>query len=235
MSQKSTFYESTDEVIRRRTERMIEITREIMSEEELPRLSFCEGNRKTDSLVPSISLRPMLDCRNCHCCFRSCYDLRNDFRYTDMYRSRAKNFVVFSKNPKLYFDEISIYCRRKVAFRWHIGGDIVNEEYLSGMCRVAKENRHCKFLCFTKMFELCNEYFAKHRKPSNLQIIYSGWLGLDMENPHNFPTSHPIFPNGETSASDGARLCTGNCSECYVQKSGCWALKKGEQITFIAH
>ena len=229
------YWVAKPELIKSRIEKMRAITEEVMNYDELPNLSFSTGNRKTDSLVPSISLRPILDCGNCSHCSKSCYDFRNDLRFDDAYYSRAKNYAVWTKNPKLYFDEISLYCRRKVAFRWHIGGDVVNLDYLKGMIRVAKENRHCKFLVFTKMFDLCNEYFASHRKPINLQIIYSGWFGQDMQNPHEFPTSHPIFPNGETSASDGARLCTGNCSECFTTKSGCWTLKKGEQITFIAH
>lgn len=229
------YWVAKPELIKSRIDKMRSITEEVMNYEKLPNLSFSEGNRKTDSLVPSISLRPILDCGNCSCCSKSCYDFRNDFRFDDSYYSRAKNYVVWTKNPKLYFEEISLYCRRKVAFRFNIGGDIVNEMYLKGIIKVAKENRHCKFLVFTKMFDLCNEYFSKHRKPSNLQIIYSGWVGQEMPNPHNFPTSHPIFPNGETSASDGARLCTGNCSECLVSNKGCWTLKRGEQITFIAH
>lgn len=232
---KPNYWVTKPEVMSARIQRMRSVTEEIMSLEELPHLSFSEGNRKTDSLVPSISLRPILDCGNCSQCSKSCYDFRNDLRFDDHYRSRAKNYVVWKKNPKLYFEEISLFCKRKVSFRWHIGGDIVNLDYLKGMVKVAKENRHCKFLVFTKMFDLCNEYFSKNRKPSNLQIIYSGWVGLDMPNPHNFPTAHPIFPDGTTSASDGARLCTGNCSECLVSNNGCWTLKKGEQVTFIAH
>lgn len=232
---KGRYWTIKSDVMSGRLNKMIRITDEVMSMEELPHLSFSEGNRKTDSLVPSISLRPILDCGNCASCCKSCYDFRNDLRFEEHYTSRAKNYAVWSKNPKLYFDEISLYVKRKVSFRWHVGGDIVNEEYLRGMVRVARENKHCRFLVFTKMFDLCNEFFANNRKPSNLQIIYSGWVGLEVPNPHNFPTSHPIFPDGTTSASDGAKLCTGNCSECLVSKSGCWTLKKGEQITFIAH
>lgn len=229
------YWVAKPELIKSRIDKMRSITEEVMNYDELPNLSFSEGNRKTDSLVPSISLRPILDCGNCSHCCKSCYDVRNDLRFDESYYSRAKNYVVWTKNPKLYFEEISNYCKRKVAFRFNIGGDIVNLDYLKGIVKVAKENRHCKFLVFTKMFDLCNEYFSNHRKPRNLQIVYSGWVGQDMPNPHNFPTSHPIFPDGSTSASDGARLCTGNCSECLISNSGCWTLKKGEQVTFIAH
>ena len=120
---KPNYWVMKPEVMSARIQRMRSVTEEIMSLEELPHLSFSEGNRKTDSLVPSISLRPILDCGNCSQCSKSCYDFRNDLRFDDHYRSRAKNYVVWKKNPKLYFEEISLFCKRKVSFRWHIGGD----------------------------------------------------------------------------------------------------------------
>ena len=218
-----------------RIQKLKDATEKLMQQDALPMLSFSEGNTKTDKLVPSISLRPILDCSNCKHCANSCYDIRNDIRYQVHYNSRAKNYVVWKKNPNIYFDLISAYCKNKQAFRWHIGGDIQNYNYLNGVVKVTKENRHCRFLIFTKMFALCNVYFEKHRKPSNLQIIYSAWIGQDMPNPHNFPTSHLLYADGTTSASDGARLCTGNCSECLTTNKGCWSLKKGQQVVFMAH
>lgn len=231
----SKYWEIKDDVKRGRLTKLTQITDELMNSSVLPNLSFSEHNKKTTSVVPSISLRPILDCGNCKSCNKLCYDIRNDFRYNSQFLSRCKNFVVWKKNRDLYFNEISNYCKRQIAFRWHIGGDIQNEDYLKGMIKVARENKHCRFLCFTKMFDLCNSYFAKHTKPKNLQIVYSGWIGLEMNNPLNFPTSHPLFDNGVTSASDGAKLCSGNCSICLIKKKGCWELKKGEQIVFIAH
>ena len=35
-------------------------------------------------------------------------------------------------------------------FRFHVSGDIPNTTYLCRMVEVAKRNRHCEILCFTK-------------------------------------------------------------------------------------
>ena len=53
------YWVAKPELIKQRIDKMRSITEEVMNYEELPNLSFSEGNRKTDSLVPSISLRPI--------------------------------------------------------------------------------------------------------------------------------------------------------------------------------
>ena len=45
---------------------------------------------------------------------------------------------------------------------------------------------------------------------------------------------HPII-DGVTSAPDGAKYCTGNCTECYKEDRMCWTMGKGESILFAAH
>ena len=194
------------------------------------------GNMKTGS-ISSVSLRPVADCGNCKCCSGKCYDMRNDCVYKGVRATRANNAAIYLNDPKRYFDEISDHCRTQVAFRWHIGGDIKDRQYLDGMIRVANENPKCDFLCFTKMFRVVNEYLDETGGvlPENMQIIFSGWKGLEMDNPYNLPTSHPIFADGSTSAPDGAKSCGGNCTECYKEEKGCWTLKRGEAVLFAAH
>ena len=223
------------EAFEKRLNYMVEKTNDFLPIADTLKIQFAEGNRKTKELVPSVSLRPVLDCKNCGKCGRLCYDLRNDCWHSAVMDGRSRNYAIFQNNPKRYFDEISEFCKRKIAFRWHIGGDIVNMEYLKGMVRVARENKQCHFLVFTKMFDLVNEYLDKHSKPKNLQILFSGWVGLEMNNPHNLPTAHPIFADGSTTADNGAYLCKGDCTHCLLYKEGCWNLKKGEQVVFYAH
>ena len=86
------------------------------------------------------------------------------------------------------------------------------------------------------MFHVVNGYVNNGNIiPTNLKIIFSGWKGLDMPNPYNFPSAHPLFPDGSTSAKDGAKLCTGNCTQCLSENRLCWNLKKGEEVIFPAH
>ena len=197
-----------------------------------------KGNRKTGDLVPSVSLRPVVDCKNCKACCKLCYDLRNDCVYTNVMKTRAKNAAILKADRARYFAEINEACKLFTAFRWHVGGDIVDYDYFVNMVQIAKNNKHCNFLAFTKNYHVVNLYLKMgHKIPDNLQIIFSGWVGLDMDNPYNLPTSHPLFVDGTTSNNEleNSYRCTGNCTECLLKKQGCWALKQGESVTFDAH
>lgn len=233
--QKKHISEINKDSFAKRIRNMIEKTTEYSLNVNDLHVFFSENNRKTDKLVPSVSLRPVLDCGNCEFCSKKCYDVRNVCCYKESQNTRARNIAILLADPDRYFNEISDYCKKQKAFRWHVGGDIKDLAYLEGMVRVANENPHCRFLVFTKMFTLVNRYLYHHEKPENLQIIFSGWLNQPMENPHNLPTSHPVFEEG-TSAKDGPAVwCSGNCSDCLRANEGCWTLKNGEQVLFIAH
>ena len=81
-----------------------------------------------------------------------------------------------------------------------------------------------------------NEYVANGGEiPENLQLIFSAWPGMPLDNPYNFPTSSPRFIDGSCAAPEGAKECPGNCSECAVMGAGCWTLKAGEGVVFNAH
>ena len=77
----------------------------------------------------------------------------------------------------------------------------------------------------------------------NVHPIMSPWLGMEFDNPYNLPCAHVLWEDGRTTAPDfKAKYCGGNCSECFYHfklkdkdKSGCWGLKKGEHVIFLAH
>ncbi len=70
-------------------------------------------------------------------------------------------------------------------FRWHVAGDILSENYLGGMCRIAEENPDTHFLAFSKAFDIVNRYEDREAMPSNLVIIFSAWPKMTFDNPHN--------------------------------------------------
>lgn len=194
------------------------------------------GNKKVGD-VPSVSLLPVIDCGNCSKCKRSCYDLRHDIIMKECLATRAVNSLICKHERERYFSEIDDYLTRHLrpAFRFHVGGDIVDESYFRSMVELAVKHRKVDFLVFTKMFYIVNGWIDEHGElPSNLHVIFSGWIGLKMDNPHNLPTTHPII-NGVTSAPEGARYCTGNCTECYKEERMCWVIGKGDSILFAAH
>lgn len=195
------------------------------------------GNTKLGN-IPSVSLLPVIDCGNCSHCKKSCYDLRHDMIRKQGKNARSVNSQIYATDPERYFREIdawlTLYYPR--AFRWHVGGDIKSVEYLDNMVNIAVRHKEIKFLCFTKMFHIVNDYAEKGNIiPPNLKIIFSGWKGLDIPNPYNFPSAHPVFPDGSTSAKDGAKLCTGNCTQCLSENKLCWNLQEGEEVVFLAH
>lgn len=194
------------------------------------------GNRKTGFAVPSVSLVPVADCGNCSACGRLCYDLRNDCIYKGVTDTRARNSAIARTQIDRYFAEIKQACRAFRFFRWHIGGDILNAAYMAGVVDVAVCNPHCKFLIFTKRYDLVNAFVAGGGLiPDNLQIIFSAWPGANMDNPYNFPTSSPVFADGSTAAPVDALVCPGDCSNCATMGAGCWTLKKGQGVKFNAH
>lgn len=192
------------------------------------------GNRKTGSLVPSISLIPVADCgANCKACAKGCYAIRAIACYDASRKMMAQNSAIAHGDLPRYFKEIDAASKFIRFLRYHVAGEIISPAYLTGMVDVAMKNSHCQFLCFTKQFEIVNNYLDDHKEgfPSNLHIIFSEWRGLDVPNPHNLPTSRPVWKGEKVEGI----MCPGSCSECAAFDKGCWSLKKGERILFEAH
>ena len=195
-------------------------------------VKFSYGNRKTGQLVPSVSLIPIADCGNCKHCARGCYDVRNVCCYKASQAMRANNSAIAHKDPEMFFNDVSREMKKCRWFRFHAGADILNDGYFEGMVRCAKENPNCKVLAFTKMFDIVNRWIDKNGDlPENLQIVFSEWRGMEIDNPHNLPTSRPVWKGDHIEGI----WCGGNCSTCAVNDCGCWSLKPGERILFEAH
>lgn len=187
-------------------------------------------------IIPSVSLPPVLTCSNCTQCSKYCYAVKMARLRKAVNGTWARNLAVYRADLDRYFREVAFTAKNYRNFRWHVSGDIVSDAYLKGMVKVAQECPSTTFLAFTKSFDIVNRYLdTGNSLPENLKIVFSGWVGLDMKNPHNLPTSHPIFADGTTSAPDGAKWCGGNCSECAAHSSGCWTMKNGDAVIFALH
>lgn len=190
---------------------------------------------KLGAAIPCVNLPAGITCRPDAPCFKECYARHGHFLYTNVKRSLANNLKAFDTNPDLYFEMILNGSKGYQRFRWHSSGDIVSTRYLEGMCWVARRNPQTSYLCFTKKFELVNNYIANgHRIPKNLKIVFSGWTDWMPENPYNFPTTWVYYPKNEAANAcipKKAIPCGGKCSEC----STCWNLKKGQSVVFKKH
>ena len=223
------------ELAEARLKDMIKRKNEYKTIEDKLHVYFAKGNTKTGDAVPSVSLIPVYNCNNCSKCKDLCYDLRNDCCYTGCRDKRAVNTAILEANPDRYFNEINDGVKTLRFFRWHIGGDIINTYYFEKMVWIAKQNPHCEFLAFTKCFDIVNNWLDVNVLPKNLHIIFSAWVGMEMDNRHNLPTSHPVFFDGSTTAHDGAVYCSGNCTDCAKAGEGCWAMNNGDEVIFLAH
>lgn len=233
---KHSYKEFGADAVRRRIQSMLAFRDEVNVEESHVKLSY--GNRKTGALVPSVSLIPVADCSNCAICAKGCYDVRNVCFQKTVQKSRANNSAIWMADPARYMSEIKNHVKFLRFFRWHVGGDIKDTEYLKGMVNIALETPTCEFLAFTKQYDIVNSFLMMGYKfPSNLHIIFSDWRGAEFYNPHNLPVSSPLWADGTKGphCTDDAFMCPGSCEECAEAWVGCWAAKGGQTILFEAH
>ena len=201
-------------------------------------IKVSRSNRKTGASVPSVSLIPVADCGNCSKCKNGCYDIRNVCYLKSVQDTRANNSALLKADRERYFSEIGHIVAFERFFRWHVGGEIVDADYLRRMVETAEKNPHCSFLVFTKMYGLINGYRdAGNTIPENLHIIFSDWKGIKMDNPYNYPVSSPVWDYGVKGdhCTDNAQWCNGFCEECALKGTGCFGAKEGETILFHAH
>lgn len=183
--------------------------------------------------IPSISFPPVLTCKQGCECIRKCYALRMANFHKSVGRRWAKNLEIWLDNPTQIYHEISFTAKVSKYFRYFVGGDIPDMAFFLLMVRIANENLQCKFLAFTKKYELVNAYLDKGCLPRNLHIVFSMWGKVNIPNPYSLPTSNVIFKGENAPYSD--MICAGNCTECLCQGIGCWVLKKNERIWFYEH
>lgn len=200
------------------------------------RIKISPGNIKMGS-IPSVSLPAGVTCRKNCLCYPKCYAHKIERLRKSVREAYESNYRLLIEDPDTYWREVNATVMLNRYFRFHVSGDIVDMDYLENMAKVAKDNPHCQILCFTKQYELVNEWLDNNEEgfPSNLHIIFSVWDGMECPNPHNLPESHVRYRDGHTTAREDAYECGGNCSDCAMVECGCWVLENGEQIIFNEH
>lgn len=196
-------------------------------------------NSKLGNQIPSLNLPPLKTCRANAPCKKGCYALKGNWIYPNVKNSLENNLNDFLENPNQFFNDIVNYLNNGLTtykfFRWFSSGDIVNERFLNGMIEVAKKCKQTKFLCFTKKFEIVNNYLNNGGKiPNNLKIVFSAWTkDFKVDNPHNLPMTYVFFKKEENNPKipSLAIPCKGKCDECLA----CWSLKKGQSVFFNQH
>ena len=195
-------------------------------------------NSKLGDKIPSLNLPAILTCRADAPCKKECYAVKGNFVYPNVKASLKRNLDDFIENPDKFFDEIVTWLSQGDVvykfFRWFGSGDIVNKRFFQGIVEVAQKCPETKFLCFTKKYEIVNNYLnAGNAIPENLRIVFSGWdKNWDVPNPYNFPMTFVEFKDcSRNCIPEYAIPCTGSCREC----KSCWSLQKGQSVYFHKH
>ena len=197
------------------------------------KVSISKGNRKMGA-IPSVSLPPIITCKNCSSCAKKCYAAKLARIYKNTRDAWDRNYRIVCQDRNAYFDQVAAAAMVSGFFRFHVSGDILDIDYLDRMCKTARKCKNTQFLAFTKNYEDVNAYLASHKKPRNLHLIFSlPFDGARIDNPQNLPTAAVILRGSEPAPN--YKICGGNCTECACRGVGCWELKKGETIAFYEH
>ena len=197
-------------------------------------VKISKGNSKLGA-IPSVSLPSIKTCRNC-ACQEKCYAQKLERLRPAVRNAYQHNLEVWLKDPETYWREVEASIMMSRFFRFHVSGDIPSFKYLVNMVEIARRQPHCEILCFTKKYNLVNEFIEQGGElPGNLHMIFSGWVGLEMANPFSLPEAHVRYRDGSTTAREDAIECSGNCTECALTEGGCWNLQKGQQVIFNEH
>lgn len=196
------------------------------------------GVSKLGANIPSISMPPVITCRSDAPCFKKCYARRGRFAFQKNKDLLQMNLDIWNENPEIFEQAIISAAYFSKYFRYFSSGDIPDASFIAMMVRVAKCCPATSFLCFTKKYELVDEYVkANGELPDNLSIVYSAWGDFKPENPFGFPVAYIRFKNVEVNIPENARACSGYCGDCVQTGESCWTLKRkcGDAVVFNEH
>lgn len=196
-------------------------------------IHIAKGNRKVGR-VRNVSLMSRICCGNCKTCEHYCYDIKAALQYKTVMTARAENTALAYRDYGEYFSQIveklTPRCKIK-AFRFHVGGEILDEGYLKGICYVAFMRPDWKFWTYTKMHDIVNNYIAKGGYiPENLTILYSRDCTAVVNNPYGMPEAYTVI-EGDLEPNDKVK-CPGNCEICLEGGFGC---PFGDSVYFLEH
>ena len=177
-------------------------------------LHIISGNTKIGNTA-NISLPPIEGCsKNSIHCKDHCYALKFYRIYPEVKNAWDNNLKELLKNRDNYFSNIRRYLLKKIPtyFRWHISGDIIDQDYFNQMNQIATDYYYTRFLVFTKQYEL--DYT---KKVNNLSVILSICPGLDIPKT-KLPLAFIDFENENRAFNFFS--CPESCEGCRV----CWNL-----------
>jgi len=200
------------------------------------RVKVGNNNSKLGNQIPNINLPAGCTCREDAPCRKLCYAQRGRFRYEVVQKRAFENLKAWETDPKQFEEDVKEQTNLSKFVRWHSSGDIPDMAYLEMMCRVAMELEGTNYLCFTKKYELVNQFLnSGNTIPDNLTIVFSAWGNWKPENPYNLPVAYVKLKGIEVDIPVDAKECPSYCGKCAATNNSCWKLKHGESVCFKQH
>lgn len=207
-------------------------------------LSISLGNSKLGD-VPNVSLLPGAGCPNGKACYKDCYARKFALMYKGCREAWSGNLKLWKKSPVKYMNAVSEFLKERQPkfFRWHVAGDIQNQEYLNSMVDIAMEFGDTRFLAFTKMWGL--RYVVGSLFAPNLRIVGSRWPGSLVDGrgqtgsistawvDYGRVTDDPGYDVDlvRVKTDSSTWVCPGSCISCHA----CWNLYPGQAVVFGKH
>ena len=196
-----------------------------------------EGNEKIGPIL-NVSLPPIVSCQpGVPCANEGCYSMKSWNMYPGTRRARRHNWAKLHHSRDAFFNDIhnrlAIKPRQRkfpAFFRWHVDGDIPDQDYLERMKDIARAHSNVAMLAFTKNYSL-----NLNSLPHNLVIIPSTWpkLNIPDEILKQFPVAWVYDEKNVVLRLCGIYfVCSGHCSDCFA----CWHINKlGQDVLFHKH
>lgn len=185
------------------------------------------GNMKLGRNLMNVSQVPCATCNPDAPCRKTCYAMKAWKQYPNVRKAWTENTEQAKNDRDGFFNSINerISQKNPAYFRWHVAGDILDQDYLERMKDTARKNPNTNFLAFTKKHNLD---FSDC--PNNLQIVKSMWVKWG-DATINGPKAW--MDNGEENRiPENAIECPGKCNDCKV----CWNLDSLQRdVVFKAH
>lgn len=190
--------------------------------------------------IGSINLPRGITCRASYDlpCKADCYAGHGRFAFDNSQKSMANNLQVYLTNPAYFEAAVTEGSRHVTESRFHSSGDIPDMAYLDMMARIAGNTPFTRHLCFTKKYELVNEWLSKHggKFPKNLRMVLSNWGEWSCDNPFRLPTTDLEFPNQDNAhLPEKFSRCSLHCGPCVAAGHSCWDLESGDCMVFKKH
>jgi len=195
-------------------------------------LTISKGNMKLGN-IPNLSLPPIKTCRNNQLCAKKCYAMKSFRQYPNVRKAWEGNLRLWKRDPKAYFGQLDdwLHKHNPAYFRFHVGGDCPDKEYMSQVYTTAYLHPRTQFLMFTKRWDMLHG----ETRP-NLHIIISRWPG-DQEPRSPGPADNyaqawvqdPKNPDARIPAD--AYKCPGSCMDCKY----CFHAVPKQNVVFHIH